>query len=50
MGSDKSNVHPFDRKFDYNDKSMVVASYIEHIMLVANIVNTVKVFFDISKI
>ena len=30
MSSDKPNVHPFDRKFDNHDKTMVVASDIKH--------------------
>lgn len=47
MCSDKSNIYPFDCKLDNYDKPMIIASNIKHIMLIADIINTVETFLNI---
>ena len=48
MSTDESYIHPFDCKLYHNYHSMVITTNIEHIMLIAYIVNAVEVFLDIS--
>lgn len=50
MCPDKSNVYPLDCKLDNNYKTMVVASDIKHIMLVADIIHAVEISLYIGKV
>lgn len=49
MSAYKPNIHKLNGKLDYNDKPIIVTFKIEHIMLISNIINTIKRCFDISK-
>lgn len=49
MSSDKSNIYPFDCKLDDYDKTMVLPTNVEHIMLIADIIDTVETLFYVRK-
>lgn len=42
MSSDKPNIHPLDCKLDDYDKTMVMPTNVKHIMLIADIIDTVE--------
>lgn len=49
MSSDKSNIYPFDCKLDDYDKTMVLPTNVEHIMLIADIIDIVETLFTSAK-
>lgn len=49
MGTYKTNIYKLNRKFDYHYKPIAISFNVEHIMLIANIINTVKCLFYISE-
>lgn len=50
MSSNKSNIHPLNSEFDNDNQPMVVATDIEDIMLIPNIINAIETLFYIGKI
>ena len=49
MSTNKTNIDEFDGKLYYSNNTIGIAFYIKYIMLVANIINTIKYCFNISK-
>jgi hypothetical protein len=50
MCSDEPDINPLYGEFNDHYKPMVVSADIEHVMLVANIVNAIEIAFHIRKI
>lgn len=50
MSSYKTNIYKLNGKLDNDNNSICIPFYIEYIMLIANIVNTIKSWLNISKI
>ena len=50
MSSYKTNIYKLNGKLDNYNNSICIPFYIEYIMLIANIVNTIKSWLNISKI
>ena len=50
MSSYKTNIYKLNGKLDNYNNSICILFYIEYIMLIANIVNTIKSWLNISKI
>ena len=49
MRTDESYIYEFDCKFNYYNQSIIIAFYIEYIMLISYTVNSIESLFDIGK-
>lgn len=49
MCPDEADISSADSELDYPDKAVVVASYIEHIVLIPDIIRCREIFSDVRK-
>ena len=50
MGADKAYQHKLNRKLNHGHKSEIITFYVEHIMLVTDIINRIESLFHAVEI
>ena len=49
MCAHKTNVNSFRSKLNHNNQSVIITLYVEHIMLITDIINAIESMFNIRK-
>lgn len=49
MSTNKTNINEFDGKLYYSNNTISITFHIKYIMLITNVVNTIKCSFNIGK-